>query len=85
MLNILSNRAPYPFLIGPTPMLILSRRSGEAIRIGDDVTVTILSIKGKQVRIGIDAPTDVSVHREEIYNRIQNGDETIEEAVNSGD
>ncbi|MFT4727867.1 MAG: carbon storage regulator [Granulosicoccus sp.] len=66
-------------------MLILSRRSGEAIRIGDDVTVTILSIKGKQVRIGIDAPTDVSVHREEIYNRIQNGDETIEEAVNSGD
>lgn len=54
-------------------MLILSRRADEAIRIGDEVTVTILSVKGKQVRIGIEAPADVSVHRDEIYNRIQSG------------
>lgn len=52
-------------------MLILSRRTGESILIGDDVTITILSVKGKQVRIGITAPPDVSVHREEIYQRIQ--------------
>lgn len=53
-------------------MLILSRRTDESIIIGDEVTVTILSVKGKQVRIGIDAPDSVSVHREEIYERIQN-------------
>lgn len=55
-------------------MLILSRRTDESIVIGDDVTITILSVKGKQVRIGITAPSDVSVHREEIYQRIQSGD-----------
>ncbi len=54
-------------------MLILSRRTDEAIRIGDDVTITVLSVKGKQVRLGVDAPKDVSVHREEIYQRIQAG------------
>jgi len=51
-------------------MLILSRQIGEDIRIGDDITVRILSIKGKQVRLGIQAPLGVSVHREEIFKRI---------------
>jgi carbon storage regulator len=52
-------------------MLILSRRVGETLVIGDEVTVTVLGIKGNQVRIGIKAPQDVSVHREEIYDRIK--------------
>ena len=52
-------------------MLILSRRVGESLMIGDDVTVTVLGVKGNQVRIGVNAPRDVEVHREEIYSRIK--------------
>lgn len=52
-------------------MLILTRRVGESLIIGDDVVVNVLGTKGNQVRIGVEAPKDVSVHREEIYDRIQ--------------
>ncbi len=52
-------------------MLILTRRVGETLVVGDDVTVTVLGVKGNQVRLGVNAPKEVSVHREEIYQRIQ--------------
>ena len=52
-------------------MLILTRRVGETLMVGDEVTVTVLGVKGNQVRIGVNAPKDVAVHREEIYQRIQ--------------
>ncbi|MGK0440498.1 MAG: carbon storage regulator [Pseudohongiellaceae bacterium] len=60
-------------------MLILTRRVGESLMIGDDVTVTVLASKGNQIRIGIDAPRDVEVHREEIYERIHGQTGNIKE------
>lgn len=67
-------------------MLILTRRVGETLMIGDDVTVTVLGVKGNQVRLGVNAPRTVAVHREEIYERIkreQEGEETPPEPGNS--
>lgn len=63
-------------------MLILTRRVGETLMVGDDVTVTVLGVKGNQVRIGVNAPKEVAVHREEIYERIKR--ERSPEGGNSG-
>ena len=57
-------------------MLILTRRVGESLMVGEEITVTVLGVKGNQVRIGVNAPRDVSVHREEIFNRIQSEKDT---------
>lgn len=57
-------------------MLVLSRKPGESVTIGDEVRITVLSISGKQVRIGIEAPSDIAVHREEIYKKIASEQKT---------
>lgn len=61
-------------------MLILTRRIGETLMVGDEVTVTVLGVKGNQVRIGVNAPKEIAVHREEIYQRIQREKEAQNEA-----
>lgn len=66
-------------------MLILTRRVGESLMIGDDINVTVLSIRGNQVRIGVNAPKNVSVHREEIYERIRHEGDAPADAEDSED
>jgi carbon storage regulator len=66
-------------------VLIFTRRIGEEIRIGDDIRVRIIDIKGKQVRLGIEAPLEVIVHREEIYLRINENNNKAPEAGNGGE
>ena len=66
-------------------MLILTRRAGETVMIGSDVTITVLGVKGNQVRIGINAPKDVAVHREEIYERIQSEQAAGDGAASTAD
>lgn len=59
-------------------MLILTRRVGETLMVGDEVSVTVLGVKGNQVRLGVNAPKDVAVHREEIYERIKNEQDPVD-------
>ncbi|PID55212.1 MAG: carbon storage regulator [Gammaproteobacteria bacterium] len=65
-------------------MLILTRRVGESLMVGDDIKVTFLGIKGNQVRLGVNAPRDVAVHREEVYKRIQDDQNHPGDAENDG-
>ena len=66
-------------------MLILTRRVGETLMIGNDVTVTVLGVKGNQVRIGVNAPKDVAVHREEIFERIKREEDGSKQAPDAPD
>ena len=66
-------------------MLILTRRMGETLMIGEDVTVTVLGVKGNQVRLGVNAPRNVAVHREEIFERIKNEGEDAPEAFDGAE
>ncbi len=66
-------------------MLILTRRVGETLMIGDEVTVTVLGVKGNQVRIGVNAPKDISVHREEIYERIKKEQQSSSDGEKAAD
>ena len=61
-------------------MLILTRRVGETLMVGDEVSGTVLGVKGNQVRLGVNAPKDVAVHREEIYERIKNEQDPVDES-----
>jgi carbon storage regulator len=65
-------------------MLILTRRVGETVMIGSDVTVTVLGVKGNQVRVGVNAPRDVAVHREEIFERIRREEQAAGHAAHAG-
>lgn len=66
-------------------MLVLKRQVGETIMIGDEVTVTILGVKGRQVQVGVNAPKDVTVHREEIYERIRREEEERQGGIDPSD
>ena len=65
-------------------MLILTRRIGETLMVGDEVSITVLGVKGNQVRIGVDAPKEIAVHREEIWQRIQNEKQSNTETEPNG-